>query len=308
MTRLDRHGGTCRLLSTSTIMPRSIRVSIIFLLTTVSSAHVARKKQRKERPSVRSSIHDVSLADRWKELQHENNETFRDDGFLLYLQQHESRKEQAIAKAKSSAQRSERLFLWRSILWSTIVMGIATYLVGNHADLLLSFWNDLKYTTGAAVAVNLAGTLYHQITIMTTTRTPSVSNHHQHNPWWLVLASILHPNTFTYVWQMILPTTARTIRKMLVSELWNRLFSRFFAIVGTLVLTTIRDTDDETTVSLVTWVEQDRSFVAMALKRGTRRLFQSVIQRHLHQAIVSIWEFSIDAIQAAVQPMMMMRQ
>jgi hypothetical protein len=131
----------------------------------------------------------------------------------------------------------------------------------------------------------------------------------------LFVTSLTRPELWYYVWDTVLPTTVRTIQRMLVAELWNRLFAHFFAVAGPVLMTTMvgddhknNDGDDDGDANddreehaLIAWMEQDRSFFAMAIKRGTKKLFQSVLQKHLQQAVLYVWKCTTDAIQEVVQ-------
>jgi hypothetical protein len=297
---------------------------------------------RQQRPVFLSiaSLHKSSVSDRWKELHlehhhhHYHQQTndpavivdvteFRDDGFLLYLQQYEDHERAQQQQLLASRQQQDRRFVLRTVVGSVLVVGAATWMwTTGHGDLAQSLWSDLQRTTGTAVAVNLVGTLYHQV-IRAGGRSRDTNNHDSgmnkkkmDNPWIvLFVTSLTRPDLWYHVWDTILPTTARTIQRMLVAELWNRLFARLFAVAGPVLMATIvgdhnnRMDDDEggdtnndrEEHTLITWMEQDRSFFAMAIKRGTKKLLQSVLQKHLHQAVLYAWRYTTDAIQGVVQ-------
>jgi hypothetical protein len=334
-----------------------------------SSSKKRRKQQHEERGGGRAgrqqrplflsiaSLHKSSLSDRWKELHvehhhhhHHHKETndpavivdvteFRDDdGFLLYLQQYEERERTAVLAQQqtllASRQQQDRRFVLRTVVGSVLVVGAAIWWTTtghHHGDLAQSLWTDLQRTTGTAMAVNLAGTLYHQIIRAVgryrdtnddqnvgggiTTATSKKNKKKMDNPWIvLFVTSLTRPDLWCYVWDTVLPTTARTMQRMLVAELWNRLFARLFAVAGPVLMATIvgdhydKNYDDDGNTNdareehaLITWMEQDRSFFAMAIKRGTKKMFQSVLQKHLHQAVLYVWRYTTDAIQGVVQ-------
>jgi hypothetical protein len=263
---------------------------------------------------------------------------FRDDGFLLYLQHYEEEDEKKRKAARKRLvlleqrrqQQGRRKLVLRTIVGSALVVGAATWfwttgggqLVGSAEPVLFaqSLWMDLKRTAGAAIAVNLVGAMYRQFFFRSgsgTTRTAPMQNK-MDNPWiWLlvVTTSMTRPDLWFHVlWGTVLPTTARTFRHMLVAELWNRAFSRFLALAGPVLVAALvggNDNHDDNEEqqggqqqedhALLVWMEQDRSFVAMAIKRGTKKLFQSVLQKYMSRAVLYVWDCATEAIQGVVQ-------
>jgi hypothetical protein len=290
----------------------------------------------------------ISLADRWQELRHEHHykqsttndrvavdvTEFRDDGFLLYLQRYEAEEEKERTAARRRLvlleqrrqQRGRRKLVLRTIVGSALVFGAATWfwttggghLSGSAETVLVvqGLWMDLKRTAGAAIAVNLVGAMYRQFFFRsgscTTRAAPMQNKNKMDNPWiWLLVAttSMTRPDLWFHVlWDTVLPTTARTFHHMLVAELWNRAFARFFALAGPVLVAALVGNDNhddeeqgQQDHALLVWMEQDRSFVAMAIKRGTKKLFQSVLQKHMSRAVLYVWESGTAAIRGVVQ-------
>jgi hypothetical protein len=265
---------------------------------------------------------------------------FRDDGFLLYLQRYEEEEEKKRTAARTRLvlleqrrhQRGRRKLVLRTIVGSALVVGAATWFwttgggqLGGSTETALfaqSLWMDLKRTAGAAIAVNLVGAMYRQFFFRSgsgATRAAQMQNKSKmDNPWiWLlvVTTSMTRPDLWFHVlWGTVLPTTARTFRHMLVAELWNRAFARFFALAGPVLVAALVGNNDhhddneeqqggqpQQDHALLVWMEQDRSFVAMAIKRGTKKLFQSVLQKHMSRAVLYVWDRATEAIQGVVQ-------
>jgi len=95
----------------------------------------------------------------------------------------------------------------------------------------------------------------------------------------------------------VLPSTVQTFRKMLVAELWNRFWgvafkqaSAVFPIPLSLENTALEGID------FPVWVLESHSFLVGVIRKGTKKIFQSTLQKHLQGSIRSLFEAFYGAI------------
>jgi hypothetical protein len=102
-----------------------------------------------------------------------------------------------------------------------------------------------------------------------------------------------------YLWLHIAPLSFQTFRKMLTMELWNRFWTATFRQATLLFPVRTSPTQPSSKKGSDTpplaaaspaWLVESHSFLVGTIQRGTKKIFQSTLQKHLQDAITSLFQ------------------
>jgi len=195
-------------------------------------------------------------------------------------------------------------FLWQSAVASLLLMAAANLLSGTSVS-WSSLARDIRQAMKQAMAVN------GPIQILKWMRRSSSSSSESspvHRTWSqnvaLFFVTFAKPDLIRYLWITVVPT----MRKMVVTEVWNRFFAKVFkatSVVGSTFLTALTAyvLGDSSSSSIMGgfqsasspwWLREGQSILTTAVQKGTKKLFQSALQHHLHAAAVTVLEYTRD--------------
>jgi len=97
-----------------------------------------------------------------------------------------------------------------------------------------------------------------------------------------------NPETIDYLCEHILPKTVTVFRKILVAELWNRFWSVAWKEVSNLFGASPNKKERNNAPA---WMTSSHSFLVTTIQRGTKKVFQSALQKHFQTSMVSLFEF-----------------
>jgi hypothetical protein len=261
-----------------------------------------------------SSMTVVSLAERFIEIVPAAAAAETD--FLERLRREQVSQSAALetSPSQNNASDTAAAFVWKSILASVLLLGAASLITGNQYSnpLLDVAWKDFQQAACAALAVNGPSIVQWLRGGATSSSSSNRSTTWSQNVALVAVTLGQQPNLLRYLWHNGVPLAARTLRQMLVMEVWNRFFAKLFADIGTVVTTYFAGIASNAGVGengsvlleaweRPAWLEQSQSLLATAVKRGTQKLFQKALQQHLEDAFVAVLQFSRNAIQAQVQ-------
>lgn len=180
---------------------------------------------------------------------------------------------------------ADREFLAQSFLASVAILAIAAWVRPDEAAVWSKLLKDFKSASISALVIHAISSLYQIIT-----RLPEY--------WPVIVTAMTQPSVLTYLWETVLPNAIVAARTMVSNELWNRFFTRLFGIMGTLILHALSNVTG-TNVPIL-FPAKNSSFWAAALQRGTKRLFQDPLKRHLQSALSTIWNYVVNAIRSSL--------
>lgn len=99
-----------------------------------------------------------------------------------------------------------------------------------------------------------------------------------------------------YLWLHIAPLSFQSFRTMLIAELWNRFWTATFRRVALVFPPTSSSSSSSSSRSHVdsaaatcpAWLIASHSFLVGTIQRGTKKIFQSALQKHFQEAIDSL--------------------
>ena len=249
-------------------------------------------------PTTHKTGANLSLADRWSQVKDTDDSTLDSlpamEGnmtteFLLTEEKHPpASKSPSKSNSRPVLSFEDRTFLAQSIVATIAILAAAAFIhpsgAGGGTEIWLALWKDVRKASVATLVVHGVTSLYHHASQL-----PQL---------WPTLVTIFcKPDMLAYIWDTVLPTAARTARTMITAELWNRFFARLLGILGTLVLHAVSTATGTASVPVIPSLQ---GFWASTLKRGTRRLLQKPMQRHLQAAFNTVWDYLVDSLRAQV--------
>jgi hypothetical protein len=99
-----------------------------------------------------------------------------------------------------------------------------------------------------------------------------------------------------YMWTNIAPLSFQSFRRMLVAELWNRFWTATFRQVALLFPPSPSSSSSSSSSSTSqstpaatcpAWLAASHSFLVGTIQRGTKKIFQTTLQKHLQESIDS---------------------
>lgn len=248
-------------------------------------------KNNNETSSSSNRMESITLADRWNQI-HGTNQT---DVWDRIDQEQQKRDNTVETHSEKQSQHHHHhhkhhpelsLFkdigiILQSVCLGVMILGTSSYLGGNIPWEKL--WNDVRGVSLAVLVLRTWG-LFTSLLMAVEVPTTGPITLSKRIAW--IVFTFGKPNLVRYVWDQVLPTLARVFRQMLVAEAWNRFFGHFFTSVGNVINVGLDK------VGLPRLHVNLPGFWSSAIMRGTRRLFQRVFQRRLHEAMVHIYEYS----------------
>jgi hypothetical protein len=109
-----------------------------------------------------------------------------------------------------------------------------------------------------------------------------------------------------YLWLHIAPLSFQSFRTMLIAELWNRFWTATFRQVALLFpppasppssssSSSSRSHTDNPAAASPAWLVESHAFLVATIQRGTKKIFQTTIQKQLQGAIDPILEVTYTA-------------
>ena len=199
-------------------------------------------------------------------------------------------------------------FLWQSAVVSLLLMAAANLLSGTSVS-WSSLARDIRQAMKQAIAVN--GPIQILQWIRRSGGSSSSESTPVHRTWSqnvaLFFVTFAKPDLIRYLWNTVVPT----MRKMVVTEVWNRFFAKVFkatSVVGSTFLTALTayvlgDSSSSSSImggfqsaaaSSPWWLREGQSILTTAVQKGTKKIFQSALQHHLHAAVVTVLEYTRD--------------
>jgi hypothetical protein len=111
-----------------------------------------------------------------------------------------------------------------------------------------------------------------------------------------------------YLWVHIAPLSFQSFRTMLLAELWNRFWTATFRQVALVFpppappppSSSSRSHTDNPSAASPAWLVASHSFLVGTIQRGTKKIFQTTIQKQLQGAIEPILEVTYTAARDAL--------
>jgi hypothetical protein len=150
------------------------------------------------------------------------------------------------------------------------------------------------------------------------------------NQWTVLLLTTLlgnpNPHSYSYyvrhvIW-VIVPNMFHAVRSMIVAEAWNQFFRRFYKSLSRVLSSPASATTTNWAVGTPTnrmeplggtvvtrsnyglsvapsspipyFFQEGQSFVWTAIQRGTKKVFQTTVQKHVNRALGMIWTATMD--------------
>lgn len=279
---------------------------------------------------------DADFVERLRQEEHEEGEDVEEAQVLKLSSQQSSTAPNLTKAIKTSAASADTAaaFVWKSTLASILLLGAASFVTtGNHANNVIpvltmpnaaTVWNDLRQAAVAAVAAN---SVKEAVRWLLSVRQGSWSQSVAQLATQVAAATLTssRPNLWRHLYETFLPLAARTLRQMLVTEIWNLFFGTLFAAIGTLFAEGIAAVTSSSSSSssgggvvAAAAVGDDKAaswdmnflptWVTAAVKRGTKKLLQKALQHHLEDALVTIVQYGRGAMQEQVQQLHMFPQ
>jgi hypothetical protein len=219
-----------------------------------------------------------SLAGRLAELSKENENEFVD----RLVSEEEN---QAIANIQTRSSPIQLNPLW-TIIGSTLLLFLSSYLISSPSAAAF-VWNDLCKASQSALSVLVLPWMWIRPTSMAAT---DVMTYLQ------VFGKL---SLAQYLWEHILPVSLETLRKMLVTEGWKRFWTAAFNQLNSYIQVR-KESGGQATGSVTArapaWLVESHSFLCGAIERGTKKIFQSTLQTHLQESMVSGFQVAVGAI------------
>jgi hypothetical protein len=246
-------------------------------------------------------LSDTTLADRLVELD------VADQDFLNRLMNEKQRRVAPVhpPKPKGAKSGTDYRFLLTSIVGSVLLFGVAHFLGNSPEFALAAVWKDLQKASLSAVAVHGAWSAWQWIRRGSAgAPAPGGRSLTWSQNLALFLVTFGKPDMLHYLWNRVLPVMGKTMRKMITAELWNRFWNKLFAQAGEVLTVTLFPVTDAPThgsgvLSKLMHQSAVNSFLAAAVARGTKRLFQSALQAHLQEAALTVIRTTASAVQDA---------
>jgi hypothetical protein len=110
-----------------------------------------------------------------------------------------------------------------------------------------------------------------------------------------------------YIWLHIAPLSFQSFRTMLIAELWNRFWTATFRQVALLFPPTPSTSSSSSSSHMDTpaaaspaWLVESHAFLVGTIQRGTKKIFQTTIQKQLQEAMHPLLEVTYTAARDAL--------
>jgi hypothetical protein len=107
-----------------------------------------------------------------------------------------------------------------------------------------------------------------------------------------------------YLWLNVAPLSFQSFRTMLIAELWNRFWTATFRQVALLFppqtpstssSSSSRSHTDTPAAATPAWLVESHAFLVATIQRGTKKIFQTTIQKQLQEAMNPLLEVTYTA-------------